>query len=168
MPGVPFTWVPGAEAWLGVVPRAGDGTQVRWFRLDPCLVTHVLGAAVGEDEGTGEIVLYVCRYDALEAGRPHDRDAVGRRARGVGLTSIGGSLAVLERWRVTGDRVERSQIEDRHVEYPRMDAALEGAPFRYGYSVEQDWADPAGPTRGTTRAWIGTRCSTGTVPRSPS
>jgi carotenoid cleavage dioxygenase len=91
---VPFGWVPGGEGWLGVVPRDGDGTDVRWFRLDPCLVTHVLGA--WEEEGSGDIVLFVCVYDALD---------------------------------------------DRYVEYPRVDASLEGAPFRYGYSVQQDWAD---------------------------
>jgi carotenoid cleavage dioxygenase len=140
---VPFAWVPGAETWVGVVPRGGDGTQVRWFRVDPCLVTHVLGA--WEDEASGEIVLYVCRYDALEAGRPFDpaQSVVGPA--GVGLTSIGGGLAVLERWRLVGDRVERSQIDDRFVEYPRRDPVLEGAPFRYGYSLEQEWADTASP-----------------------
>lgn len=138
---VPFTWVPGAEAWLGVVPRGGDGTGVRWFRLDPCLVTHVLGA--WEDEDTGEIVLYVCRYDALEAGRPTDPALSVVGPPGVGLTSIGGSLAVLERWRLVGDRVERTQVDDRFVEYPRRDAVLEGAPFRYGYAVEEEWADTA-------------------------
>ncbi|HWF16384.1 MAG TPA: carotenoid oxygenase family protein [Acidimicrobiales bacterium] len=138
---VPFAWVPGAETWLGVVPLGGDGTQVRWFRLDPCLVTHLLGA--WEDEDSGEIVLYVCRYDALEAGRPSDpaQSVVGPE--GVGLTSIGGSLAVLERWRLVGDRVERSQVDDRNLEYPRRDACIEGAPFRYGYSLEQEWADSA-------------------------
>lgn len=137
---VPFAWVPGAEAWLGVVPRSGDGTQVRWFRLDPCLVTHVLGA--WEDEASGDIVMYVCRYDALEAGRPFDpaQSVVGPP--GVGLTSIGGCLGVLERWRLAGDRVERSQVDDRYVEYPRRDAHLEGAPFRYGYSLEEEWAEP--------------------------
>jgi carotenoid cleavage dioxygenase len=135
---VPFGWVPGAESWLGVVPRDGDGTAVRWFRLDPCLVTHVLGAW---EEDSGEIVLFVCRYDALEAGRPVDPTESVVAPQGVGLTSIGGSLAVLERWRVTADRVERSQVDDRYVEYPRPDPLLEGAPFRYGYSVEEDWAD---------------------------
>jgi carotenoid cleavage dioxygenase len=53
---------------------------------------------------------------------------------------------------VTAERVERVQVDDRYVEYPRMDALLEGAPFRYGYSVEQDWADTAagtGATRGS-------------------
>ena len=47
-PAVPFTWVPGAEGWVGVVPWRGGAVAtaraVRWFRLDPCLVTHVLGA----------------------------------------------------------------------------------------------------------------------------
>lgn len=138
---IPFAWVPGAEAWVGVIPRGGDGTQVRWFRLDPCLVTHVLGA--WEDDDTGEIVLYVCRYDALEAGRPFDPSQSVVGPAGVGLTSIGGSLAVLERWRLVGDRVERSQVDDRFVEYPRRDPVLEGAPFRYGYSLEQEWADTA-------------------------
>ena len=141
---VPFGWVPGAEGWLGVVPRAGDGTDVRWFRLDPCLVTHVLGA--WDEEDPDGIVLFVCRYDALEAGRPHDSAASVVGPAGLGLTSIGGSLGVLERWRVTADRVERAQVDDRFVEYPRVDAVLEGAPFRYGYSVEQDWADTGAGT----------------------
>jgi carotenoid cleavage dioxygenase len=141
---VPFGWVPGAEGWLGVVPRDGDGTDVRWFRLDPCLVTHVLGA--WEDESSGDIVLYVCRYDALEAGRPYDPAESVVGPQGVGLTSIGGSLGVLERWRVTAEGVERVQVDDRNVEYPRMDALLEGAPFRHGYSVEQDWADTGAGT----------------------
>jgi carotenoid cleavage dioxygenase-like enzyme len=143
---VPFGWVPGAEGWLGVVPRDGDGTAVRWLGLDPCLVTHVLGA--WEEEGSGAIVLFVCRYDALEEGRPHDPAVSVVGPEGVGLTSIGGSLGVLERWRVTADRVERTLVDDRFVEYPRVDALLEGAPFRYGYSVEQDWADTGAGTGG--------------------
>jgi carotenoid cleavage dioxygenase len=137
---VPYCWVPGAEGWLGVVPRDGDGTDVRWFRLDPCLVTHVLGAW---EEAAGDIVLFVCRYDALEDGRPYDPAVSVVGPQGVGLTSIGGTLAVLERWRITADRVERALIDDRFLEYPRMDASLEGAPFRHGYSVELDWADSA-------------------------
>ncbi|HSZ36646.1 MAG TPA: carotenoid oxygenase family protein [Acidimicrobiales bacterium] len=146
---VPFGWVPGAEGWLGVVPRDGDGTAVRWFRLDPCLVTHVLGAW---EEDTGDIVLFVCRYDAIEAGRPYDPTESVVGPRGVGLTSIGGSLALLERWRVTPDRVERAQVDDRYVEYPRMDAVLDGLPFRYGYTVEQHWADAGDGAVGARRS----------------
>ena len=139
---VPFGWVPGAEGWLGVVPRDGDGTDVRWFRLDPALVTHVLGA--WEEDTSGDIVLFVCRYDALEHGRPYDASESVVGPQGVGLTSIGGSLAVLERWRVHAAGVERVQVDDRRVEYPRIDPLLEGSSFRYGYALEVDWADADG------------------------
>ena len=137
---VPFGWVPEAEGWLGVVPRGGDGSGVRWFRLDPCLVTHVLGAweETGRN-GEVEIVLYVCRYDAPEEGQPVDLSVSVVGPAGVGLSPIGGSLAVLERWRVVGDRLERAQLDDRHVEYPRFDALLEGEQFRYGYCAEVSW-----------------------------
>jgi carotenoid cleavage dioxygenase len=137
---VPFGYVPGAEGWLGVVARGGDGSGVRWFRLDPCLVTHVLGAweETGRD-GEVEIVLYVCRYDVPEEGQPVDLSVSVVAPAGVGLVPIGGSLAVLERWRVVGDQLERVQVDDRNVEYPRLDALCEGERFRYGYSAEVAW-----------------------------
>jgi carotenoid cleavage dioxygenase-like enzyme len=150
---VPFGWVPGAEGWMGVVPRGGDGSAVRWFRLDPCLVTHVLGAydeapppGGGRANGTGAgaIVLYVCRYDVPEPGQPVDLSTSVVGPAGIGLTAIGGNLGVLERWRIVGEEVERIQVDERTVEYPRMDAACEGAAFRYGYSLETSWA--AGPS----------------------
>jgi carotenoid cleavage dioxygenase-like enzyme len=150
---VPFGWLPGTEGWLGIVPRGGDGTSVRWFRLDPTLVTHLLGAyeegAPGSGAGRladadpGVIVLYVCRYAVPEKGQPVDVSASVVGPDGIGLSAIGGSLAVLERWRVHGDTIERAQLDDRHVEYPRVDAACEGAAFRYGYCVELGW-DEAG------------------------
>ena len=147
-PRIPFGWVPGTEGWVGVVPRSGDGTMVRWFRVDPCLVTHVLGAwDVQSDRSAGvgrpggddpSIVLYVCRYDAPEAGQPVDRDR-SVVAGGVGLSAIGGSLPLLERWVLLGDRLDRTQIDERHVEYPRIDPQCEGAACRYGYAVEVAW-----------------------------
>jgi carotenoid cleavage dioxygenase-like enzyme len=150
-PAVPFGWVPGAEGWVGVVPRGGDGASVRWFRVDPCLVTHVLGAwdegragERGQGRGDGrdgsgdpsDNVLFVCRYDVPEAGQPVDLEASVVGPAGLGQSPIGGGLPVLERWRLAGDRLERTQLDDRRVEYPRMDPALEGQPFRFGYAVE--------------------------------
>ena len=123
---VPFGWLPGTEGWLGLVERGGDGTGVRWIRLDPCLVTHVLGAweeeggAHGADDD-GAIVLYVCRYAAPEVGQPIDLSASVVGPSGVGLSAIGGSLAVLERWRIAGERLERTQVDERCVEYPRRE-----------------------------------------------
>ena len=146
-PAVPFGWVPGAEGWVGVVPRGGDGSLVRWFRVDPCLVTHVLGAweeGAGQSLGSAgsapgdapDIVMFVCRYDVPEAGQPVDLTASVVGPAGIGQTPIGGSLAVLERWRLVGDQLERQQLDDRRVEYPRMDQTREGQAFRFGYAVE--------------------------------
>jgi carotenoid cleavage dioxygenase-like enzyme len=157
-PAVPYGWVPGAEGWVGVVARGGGGgggggggrgdvggdvggasttAAVRWIRLDPCLVTHVLGAY---DASDGAIVLYVCCYGVPEVGQSVDLSASVVGAAGVGLSGIGGTLGVLERWRIVGESIERVQVDERSVEYPRMDGLLEGAPFRYGYSLETAWA----------------------------
>jgi carotenoid cleavage dioxygenase-like enzyme len=140
---VPFGWVPGAEGWVGVAERGGDGT-VRWFRYDPSLVTHVLGAWEEPAErapggADTDIVLYVCRYEAPEEGQPVDLAASVVGPEGIGLVPIGDSLAVLERWRLHGDRLERTQVDDTRLEYPRMDAVCEGGPFRFGYCVETSW-----------------------------
>ena len=55
---------------------------------------------------------------------------------GIGLTTIGGSLGVLERWRIVGEDIERTVVDERYVEYPRIDPACEAAAFRYGYALE--------------------------------
>jgi carotenoid cleavage dioxygenase len=149
---VPFGWVPGTGGWIGVVGRGGDGTDVRWFALDPCLVTHMLGtyeektlvAAGGASDGASggtahAIVLYVCRYAAPEAGQPVDLSSSVVGPAGIGLTTIAGGLAVLERWLIVGADVEREIVDERYVEYPRIDAMCAGEMFRYGYCVEMDW-----------------------------
>jgi carotenoid cleavage dioxygenase len=144
---VPFRWDPGGPGWVGVLDRvgaggvgdgvgagggAGDGGGVRWVRLDPCLVTHVLHA---HDDGDA-VVLYVCRYEVPEEGQPIDLDASVVGAEGIGMSLIAGGLPFLERWRIVGDRLERSQVDDRLVEYPTSDPMCDAGPFRYGYGVE--------------------------------
>ena len=140
---VPFRWDPGAPGWVGVLDRVaagGDvrvagadvGAGVRWARLDPCLVTHVLHA---HDDGDA-VVLYVCRYEVPEEGQPVDLDASVVGAEGIGMSLIAGGLPILERWRIVGDRLERSQVDDRLVEYPTSDPQCDAGPFRYGYGVE--------------------------------
>jgi len=149
---VPFRWDPGAPGWVGVLDRTDSGgsgasggsgggvggvgegtaTGVRWVRLDPCLVTHVLHA---HDDGDA-VVLYVCRYGVPEQGQPVDLDASVVGPEGIGMSLIAGGLPILERWRIVGDRLERSQVDDRLVEYPTSDPECDAGPFRYGYGVE--------------------------------
>ncbi len=166
-PPVPYRWTPGAEGWIGVLDRDGDGSDVRWVRVDPCLVTHVLhaydddgaggasgggapggsapggsvvgggpgGSVVGGGPG-GSVVLYVCRYEVPEKGQPVDLDTPIVGPAGIGMSLIGGGLPVLERWRITGDKLERTQMDERLVEYVTSDPLCEGRRFRYGYGVE--------------------------------
>jgi carotenoid cleavage dioxygenase-like enzyme len=155
---VPFGWVPGAEAWVGVVRRGGDGTGVRWFRVDPCLVTHVLGAWELDGDGGGgggaggrggageepEVVTFVCRYEVPEPGQGFDTTTSVVGPAGIGRVPIGPGLPVLERWRTVGGRLERTVLDERRVEYVRMDATLEGEAFRYGYGVELAWTPGSG------------------------
>jgi carotenoid cleavage dioxygenase-like enzyme len=132
---VPYGWLPGAESWIGVVERGGDGSVVQWFSVPLCLVTHVMGA--WEDKGTDAgIELFVCCYAAPETGQPIDLSSSVLGPEGIGLSPIGEGLAVLERWSIRGDRLERTTLDDRNVEYPRIDAVLDGAAFRYGYCIE--------------------------------
>jgi len=143
---VPFRWKPGAPGWVGVVDRDGDGSDVRWARLDPCLVTHVLhaydevevgvGVGGGDESGSGAVVLYVCRYEVPEEGQPVNLDEPVVGAEGIGMSLIAGGLPILERWRIEGERLEREQVDDRLVEYATSDPLCEGRPFRYGYGVE--------------------------------
>jgi carotenoid cleavage dioxygenase len=137
---VPYRWTPGAPGWVGVLDRAGDGSDVRWASVDPCLVTHVLHAydegPGGAGGGGGAVVLYVSRYDVPEQGQPVNLDVSVVGPAGIGLSLIAGGLPLLERWRIAGDKVERTQIDDRMLEYPTSDPLCEGGPFRYGYAVE--------------------------------
>jgi len=150
---VPFRWAPGAQGWVGVLDRDGDGSDVRWARLDPCLVTHVLhaydepgvepgvgvagvGSGSAGSSDTGAVVLYVCRYEVPEEGQPVDLDTPVVGPAGIGMSLIAGGLPTLERWRIEGERLERVQVDDRLVEYVTSDPLCEGRLFRYGYAVE--------------------------------
>ena len=141
---VDYGWVPGAEGWIGVVSRHhetnGGEAPVTWVRVDPCLVTHVLGAYDEHDGDESAVIIYVVRYPAPEKGQPIDLSQPVVGSAGIGAQLIGGGLGTLERWRISGERLEREPLDDRFVEYPTMDAVCDGAPFRYGYGVEMGQA----------------------------
>jgi carotenoid cleavage dioxygenase len=51
---------------------------------------------------------------------------------------IGTTLPTLERWRVdpAANRVSTTALDDRTVEFPRIDDAMVGRPYRFGYCAE--------------------------------
>ncbi len=132
---LPFRWQPEAGARVGVLARGGDGASTQWVDLDPCYVFHVMNAF---DDGPG-VILDVCRYERTFDTAPGE--------------TIGSTLPTLQRWRVDpgAHRVDVTDIDDRQVEFPRIDDALAGRPYRFGYCVEAGRRDGADEFTGLVR-----------------
>jgi carotenoid cleavage dioxygenase len=113
---MPYRWDDNYGARLGVLRRDDPYGEVRWFEIDPCYVFHVANAY---DRGNS-IVLQAVRYPELW------RDTGGFETDGVLWT-----------WMIdlqTGTVTER-QLDDRAVEFPRIDDRLATLPARYAVSV---------------------------------
>jgi len=113
---MPYRWDDEYGARLGVLRRDDPFGQVRWFEIDPCYVFHVANAF---DSGNS-IVLQAVRYPELW------RHNSGFDTEGV-----------LWSWTIDLERgtVAEQQLDDRSVEFPRIDDRLAGLPARYAVSV---------------------------------
>ena len=113
---MPYRWSDEYGARFGVMRRDDPFGPVRWFDIDPCYVFHVANA---HDDGNS-IVLQAVRYPSLW------HDSGGFDADGV-----------LWSWTIdlqSGTVTER-QLDDRAVEFPRIDDRLATLPARYAVSV---------------------------------
>jgi carotenoid cleavage dioxygenase-like enzyme len=125
---LPYRWDTHYGARLGVLRRDDPYGPVRWFEIDPCYVFHIANAydvassasRVGENRRVNSIVLEVVRYPEMW------RD-----------NSEFGVDASLWRWKINLDTgvVEESQLDDRGVEFPRIDDRLAGTTARYSVAV---------------------------------
>lgn len=110
-------------ARFGILPRYGQGTDIRWFAVQCCYVFHVLNAyEVGD-----EVVVHGCRY-------PHAPQVVSSKHRPLVDPLLD---AVMYCWRFnlrTGESRE-GPLDDQTVEFPRVDDALVGTQARYGYAT---------------------------------
>lgn len=120
---MPYRWDPGYGARIGVMPRSGDNSDVRWFEIEPCYVYHELNAYEDGDC----IVIDVARFpEAFNIDRP-----------GGGQTWTL-DPSTLDRWRIdlrTG-QVTETRLDDRPLDFVRVDDRLVGRAHRYGYGVE--------------------------------
>ncbi|MFZ3303490.1 MAG: carotenoid oxygenase family protein [Mycobacterium sp.] len=122
---LPYAWNARYPARIGVMPRDGDNSDVRWFDIEPCYVYHPLNA-YSEMRGDHEVlVLDVVRYD-----RMFDRDRRGP----------GGVTPKLDRWTIdlTTGAVASERRDDRSQEFPRINETLLGSRHRFGYTVGID------------------------------
>ncbi|BBX19902.1 carotenoid oxygenase family protein [Mycolicibacterium duvalii] len=114
---MPFVWDDDYGARFGLLRRDDPFGQVRWVDIDPCYVFHVANA---HETSSGSLVLQAVRYPELWR-------------RGGGSDAEG----VLWTWTVdpiTG-AVSEGQLDDRAVEFPRIDDRLATRAARYVMSV---------------------------------
>jgi carotenoid cleavage dioxygenase-like enzyme len=117
---MPYRWSDDYGARFGVMRRDDPFGQVRWFDIDPCYVFHVANAFDTTSARGTIIALQAVRYPELWC------DTGGFDANGV-----------LWSWTIdlrTGTVTER-QLDDRAVEFPRIDDRLATLPARYAVSV---------------------------------
>jgi carotenoid cleavage dioxygenase len=136
---LPYAWNPRYPARIGVMPREGGNSHVRWFDIEPCYVYHPLNAYSEVRNGSEVLVLDVVRYQ-----RMFDRDRRGP----------GDTMPTLDRWTInlaTG-AVSSECRDDRPQEFPRINEALLGSRHRFGYTVgiEGGFVDSSGKKMSTS------------------
>ena len=114
----PYKWDPSYPARVGVLPRAGDNSDIKWFEIDPCYVFHPLNTF---DDGDRVV------FDAVRHPRMFADQLLGPDE----------GTPTLDRWTfdLSNGKVVEERLDDRGQEFPRHDERLVGKPYRYGYTV---------------------------------
>ena len=113
----PYRWDPDYRARVGLLPREGAASDVRWFDVEPCYVFHPLNAY---DDGE-RVILDVVRHPRMFATE---------------LLGPNEGTPTLERWTVdlVAGKVLQERLDDRDQEFPRIDERLVGRRHRFGYT----------------------------------
>ena len=118
--GIPFRFKRESGARLGVMPRNGTSSDVRWFEIEPCYVFHQVNAW----DKDGDITLYVSRQNSAFGADSGDYSEVGR----------------LHRWTIDLKRgaVSEQPIDDRPADFGRVNDTMVGRESRFGYLMALD------------------------------
>ncbi|WP_313407082.1 carotenoid oxygenase family protein [Aeromicrobium sp.] len=117
----PYRWNPDYPARVGLLPRDGDGSTVRWFEIDPCYVFHTLNAYEDGDTVVVDVIRHPRMFATVLNG-PDEGPAT--------MTRLTLDLR-------TGCAHE-SSLDQRSQEFPRHDERLTGRRHRYGWAVGFD------------------------------
>ena len=122
----PYVWDDEYGARIGLMPLRGTADQVQWFEIEPCYVFHPLNA---RDVGDTVVI------DVVRHPRMFDKSRLGPNE---GVPSL---------WRWTFDRAsgqaKEEQLDDRAIEFPRVDERLVGRAHRYGWATGLSGGDDA-------------------------
>jgi carotenoid cleavage dioxygenase-like enzyme len=116
---MPFHWSDDYPARVGIMPRTGGDSDVKWFDVDPCYVFHGMNAF----EKDGQIHYDVCRSSEIwrEAGAMFGGDAVQS----------------FHRWSfdLESGKTSEQTIDDRAMDFPKIADARVGLEHRYGFTL---------------------------------
>jgi len=116
---LPYRWNPAHPARVGLLPRDGEASDVRWFDVEPCYVFHTANAFDRED---GAVVVDVVVHSTM-----FDRSAQGPDSKRI----------TFERWTLDPkvSAVRRDVISEEFQEFPRYDERRTTRENRYAYTV---------------------------------
>ena len=102
---------------------------MRWFDIEPCYVFHPLNAS---EQQKGHLVIDVARYPQVWRD-----DRIGGAEQLGDVTQDTWQNTTLHRWSVdvAAGTVKEETLDDRSVEFPRVDERRIGLPARFGYAV---------------------------------
>jgi len=114
---------------IGVLPRRGDGAEIRWFEADPTYVLHWVNAYEDGDE----IVL-----DGFFQGDPEpaDNGEPGALQRMFRFLAMDRMQTRLHRWRLdlTTGRAKEERLSESLSEFGMINPTVAGRPYRYTYA----------------------------------
>ncbi len=114
---------------FAVLPRYAEGSQAKWFEVDPCYIYHVVNCW---EEGD-EVVLDVCRMRTPEPAA----DARVGNSKYASLLAWASMDAQLYRYRMnmkTGD-VKEGPLDDQFIEFPTINQHRQGKPNRQAFAA---------------------------------
>ncbi|MBP1161637.1 carotenoid cleavage dioxygenase-like enzyme [Rhodococcus sp. PvR044] len=113
-------------ARFAVIPRHGNGSEVRWFEVKPCYIYHVVNSW---EEGD-EIIMDVCRVKNPQ----HQTTFASPLSNMLAYMRLD---AQLYRYRFnlrTGTTIE-TELDNANIEFPSVDSRVMGRSHRYSYSM---------------------------------
>ncbi len=128
--GRPWLWDERKAARVGLLPRDGDVGRLRWFEAPRCFVFHLLNAYDAGDRTIVDVVRHPRMFADEQAGP-------------------GEGLPALARWTLdrSSGRLVEAILDERGSEFPRINGAFAGRPYRYGYTARSSiTARPHGDT----------------------
>ncbi|MDH3211351.1 MAG: carotenoid oxygenase family protein [Myxococcales bacterium] len=126
-------WEPDLGTHVGVMPRDGGNEDVVWFETDPCFAFHAMNA---HTDGR-RVVAEMAQYARVPVG-------------GAG-EDIEFAPAHLVRWTLDLDAgtLKQEPLDDRALEFPRLDERRTGHAYRFGYAAGEGRTASTLPLLGT-------------------